>query len=69
MNKEEREQIISNNNIATDQLKSYLEGSTKPLNKIHIGYALFGDIDFTYPPNSALLIQGNSAQRKYYIYQ
>lgn len=47
MNKEEREQIISNNNIATDQLKSYLEGSTKPLNKIHIGYALFGDIDFT----------------------
>lgn len=46
MNKEEREQIISNNNIATDQLKSYLETSTKPLNRIHIGYSLFGDIDF-----------------------
>lgn len=46
MNKEEREQIISNNNIASDQLKNYLEGSTKPLQKVHISYALFGDVDF-----------------------
>ncbi len=47
MNKEEREQIISNNNTATEELKKYLEGSTKPLKKIYIGYALFGDIDFS----------------------
>ena len=33
MNKEEREQIISNNNTATDELKNYLENSTKPLKK------------------------------------
>ena len=47
MNKEEREQIITNNNSATDELKKYLEISTKPLKKIYIGYALFGDIDFS----------------------
>ena len=37
MNKEEKEQIISNNNSATEELKKYLEGSTKPLKKYILG--------------------------------
>jgi|TARA_B110000285_G_C15124647_1_gene619385 hypothetical protein len=46
MIKEEREEIITNNNTAEKQFYNYLETLTKPIKKVEFKEPLYGDIDF-----------------------
>ena len=47
MIKEEREDIITNNNTAEKNFYNYLETLTKPIKKVELKESLYGDIDFS----------------------